>query len=51
MQAGVGSIIMHIHEHNHDLTFDMTGKVRYQQKNNNQRNRGSTNCYLPLTFY
>lgn len=50
MQAGVGSIIMHIHEHNQDLTFDMTGKVG-TNKNNNQRNRGSTNCYLPLTFY
>lgn len=32
--------MMHIHGSNHVLAFDMTGKVRYQQENNNQRNRG-----------
>lgn len=40
MQAGVDAVITHIHGSNHALTFDMTGEVRYQQENNNQRNRG-----------
>lgn len=51
MQAGVDFIIMYIHESNQDLTFDMTGKVRYQQESSNQRNKESTNCYLLMTFY
>lgn len=49
MQAGGGFIIMHMHGSNHALIFDMTGKVRYKQENNNQRN-GEDQCYLLVKF-
>jgi hypothetical protein len=50
MQATVGSKIVHIRRIDHTLTFDMTGKIRYQQENNNQRNWGRINYYLLMTF-
>lgn len=49
MQASVDSQIIHIHGIKHSLTSEMTGKVEYQQENNNQRNRGYFNCCLLTT--